>query len=141
MSIQMSKPFKGTLALATAFSLLMLPVAGTATASTKPGMKKAPAATARVIITTIVPGAQTKCFTVKVTRSRNSWGAFNQTFPAPRGCPNPGDGFAVVKKQRGKWRTIPIANNASCSEVSSSLRAAGSSRAVTRDFLKGYFQC
>lgn len=137
----MSKTLKGTLALATAFSMLLLPAAGTAMAAGKPGMQNATKGTVRAVVADLVPGVPAKCFTVRVTRSSRSWGVLNQKSPPPRGCPALGDGFAVVKKDRGTWRGIPIANNASCKEISSALRSSGSSRAITRDFMKGYFRC
>lgn len=131
----------GVVALATVGCMLLLPAAGVATASGKPGMTKASAAVARAIVADTAEGVQAKCQNVKVTKSSKSWGAFGPKSPPPRGCPAPGDYFAVVKKERGTWRIVPVANNASCEEIANELKSAGASKSVMTDFLKGYFIC
>ncbi len=141
MPQEMITALRRGMVLAAAGGLMLIPISGTALAADKPGMKKASASVAKAVIADTVPGANVKCMTVRVTKSSKSWGAVDVKTPPPAGCPSPGDGIAVVKKEAGSWGLVPLANNASCEDIRAVLKAEGASKAVLRDFLKGYFTC
>lgn len=110
-------------------------------AGEQPGMRKAPNAIAREILSDTAPNSNVRCMNVRLAKSSKAWGAFSATYPPPRGCPSPGDFFAVVQMHRGTWRVLPVANTATCEDLEDALRTAGASPSVVKDFLKGFFTC
>lgn len=78
-----------------------------------------------------------KCQAADLARSDRTWAAFSLANPLPAGC-SVYDGYSVVHKVKGKWKSLPIGGSGvPCPDFKKSLKKAGAPASVYRDFKAG----
>jgi hypothetical protein len=124
----------GVVALVVAAALV---VSGGATVSaSNSGTVKGSKATAAKVLKDLGVDAPARCIKLRLARADRTFGYYTMATPPKQGCPGGEGGPVFLAKSQGSWSYIAIANNASCDEARSAIRAAGGSTKVAKALLE-----